>query len=486
MLSLFQANPCKHPVFYMNDVKFDILKSILEYMYLGEVHISNDNLKEFIRVAEGLKIRGLTKGGGKETFTPPTVNNAAPASHTTTTNHNNHVSPMEHFEEFDSDLSQQSGPNAESTKRIKMSDCFEAISGHTNDQQHNHQAAQQQQHQHHQPSHQQQIVHHSHHHVAHLHPQHHPNVHEQPLTASATNNKRSDQATTTTTTNSNKIQSLEPKVEMVEFMESQSVAAAVAVSVQHAAPPPAYCPIQSSLVIATGGEKATLTLDTSMMEESKLQVQQQHLQAAAQQHLQQQQSHQQMHGQNNASAANAAAWMDQKGVTEQQQQSALDAQVIQEAASGTNNVSGGADNKSATKPAKKQANCLNPHPCPVCARLYSNVSNLRQHMRLIHNRTEVCCPLCQKNFNSQLYLKRHYTSVHGYPNGSLSTTADGSVAGGGGGGGGSRRSEDSKGGSSSNNNNNNNNNSGQTNGTHGNSGWNLYEMDNSSSGNMCQ
>lgn len=45
----------------MNDVKYEILKAILEYMYLGEVHITNDNLKEFIKTAEGLQIRGLSK-----------------------------------------------------------------------------------------------------------------------------------------------------------------------------------------------------------------------------------------------------------------------------------------------------------------------------------------------------------------------------------------------------------------------------------------
>lgn len=151
-----------------------------------------------------------------------------------------------------------------------------------------------------------------------------------------------------------------------------------------------------------------------------------------------------------------------------------------------NNNSNSNNNKSASgKPAKKQANCLNPHPCPVCARLYSNVSNLRQHMRLIHNRTEVCCPLCQKNFNSQLYLKRHYTSVHGYPNGTLS------VSGGSDGGSGvvgvvpGMKVEE--GGSNSNNNNKGSNGgAGGAGSAHGNSGWNLYEMDNSSSGNMCQ
>lgn len=56
-----QENTSSHPIFFMNDVKFDILKAILEYMYLGEVHITNDHLKDFIRTAEALQIRGLSK-----------------------------------------------------------------------------------------------------------------------------------------------------------------------------------------------------------------------------------------------------------------------------------------------------------------------------------------------------------------------------------------------------------------------------------------
>lgn len=59
---LLKDNPANsHPIFYMNNVKFDVLKAILEYMYLGEVHITNENLKDFIKTAEALQIRGLSK-----------------------------------------------------------------------------------------------------------------------------------------------------------------------------------------------------------------------------------------------------------------------------------------------------------------------------------------------------------------------------------------------------------------------------------------
>jgi hypothetical protein len=58
---LLKENKSQHPIFFFHDISYDILKAILEYMYLGEVHITNDKLKDFIRVAEALQIRGLSR-----------------------------------------------------------------------------------------------------------------------------------------------------------------------------------------------------------------------------------------------------------------------------------------------------------------------------------------------------------------------------------------------------------------------------------------
>jgi BTB/POZ domain len=58
---LLKENHSAHPIFYFHDMSYEILKAIIEYMYLGEVHITNDNLKDFIKVAEALQIRGLSK-----------------------------------------------------------------------------------------------------------------------------------------------------------------------------------------------------------------------------------------------------------------------------------------------------------------------------------------------------------------------------------------------------------------------------------------
>ncbi|XP_050430027.1 sex determination protein fruitless-like isoform X4 [Adelges cooleyi] len=56
----------KHPIVILKDVKFQELKSMMDYMYRGEVNISQDQLSTFLKAAESLQIKGLTDGGGNE------------------------------------------------------------------------------------------------------------------------------------------------------------------------------------------------------------------------------------------------------------------------------------------------------------------------------------------------------------------------------------------------------------------------------------
>ncbi|KAK9752440.1 BTB/POZ domain [Popillia japonica] len=60
----------------------------------------------------------------------------------------------------------------------------------------------------------------------------------------------------------------------------------------------------------------------------------------------------------------------------------------------------------------KKLHSLDPRPCEECGRVYSNLSNLRQHMKLIHYPTYVQCPICQKDFKTDLYLRRHMLGSH--------------------------------------------------------------------------
>ncbi|KAG8233092.1 hypothetical protein J437_LFUL013092, partial [Ladona fulva] len=68
--SLFAANPCQHPIVILKDVKYADLKTMVDFMYYGEVNVSQDQLPSVLKTAEMLMIKGLAdlpnihKGGG--------------------------------------------------------------------------------------------------------------------------------------------------------------------------------------------------------------------------------------------------------------------------------------------------------------------------------------------------------------------------------------------------------------------------------------
>lgn len=57
----FQENPSKHPIIILKDVPFSHLQAILEYMYAGEVNVSQADLPAFLKTAERLKVKGLAE-----------------------------------------------------------------------------------------------------------------------------------------------------------------------------------------------------------------------------------------------------------------------------------------------------------------------------------------------------------------------------------------------------------------------------------------
>lgn len=61
--SLFVDNPCEHPTIILRDVEWGELKAAIEFMYKGEVNVLQEQIGPLLRVAEMLKIRGLTEIG---------------------------------------------------------------------------------------------------------------------------------------------------------------------------------------------------------------------------------------------------------------------------------------------------------------------------------------------------------------------------------------------------------------------------------------
>ncbi|KAJ8956937.1 hypothetical protein NQ318_014356 [Aromia moschata] len=59
--ALFINHPDKHPIVILKDVPYSDMRSLLDFMYRGEVSVDQDRLTAFLRVAESLRIKGLTE-----------------------------------------------------------------------------------------------------------------------------------------------------------------------------------------------------------------------------------------------------------------------------------------------------------------------------------------------------------------------------------------------------------------------------------------
>ncbi|OQR73885.1 hypothetical protein BIW11_01062 [Tropilaelaps mercedesae] len=73
--SLFIQNPCEHPIVILKDIRFVDLKALVQFMYRGEVNVSQDQLPTLLKAAEALKIKGLAEvtneSGSQKSGVPP-------------------------------------------------------------------------------------------------------------------------------------------------------------------------------------------------------------------------------------------------------------------------------------------------------------------------------------------------------------------------------------------------------------------------------
>lgn len=67
--TLFFDNPCQHPIIIMRDIKWAELKAAVEFMYKGEINVSQEQIGPLLKVAEMLKIRGLAEVNSDQELT---------------------------------------------------------------------------------------------------------------------------------------------------------------------------------------------------------------------------------------------------------------------------------------------------------------------------------------------------------------------------------------------------------------------------------
>ncbi|XP_046678661.1 broad-complex core protein isoforms 1/2/3/4/5-like isoform X4 [Homalodisca vitripennis] len=58
---LLKSTPCKHPVIVLQDVIFEDLHALVEFIYHGEVNVHQKALPSFLKTAEVLRVSGLTQ-----------------------------------------------------------------------------------------------------------------------------------------------------------------------------------------------------------------------------------------------------------------------------------------------------------------------------------------------------------------------------------------------------------------------------------------
>ena len=59
--SVLRQNPHQHPLIYLKGVKLSDLKSVLDFMYHGEVNVAEEELNSFLAVSKQLRVKGLTQ-----------------------------------------------------------------------------------------------------------------------------------------------------------------------------------------------------------------------------------------------------------------------------------------------------------------------------------------------------------------------------------------------------------------------------------------
>ncbi|XP_053621806.1 uncharacterized protein LOC128681713 isoform X1 [Plodia interpunctella] len=56
---LLLQNPCQHPIVLMRDMRFSEMQALVDFMYKGEVNVTQEELPSLLKSAEALQIRGL-------------------------------------------------------------------------------------------------------------------------------------------------------------------------------------------------------------------------------------------------------------------------------------------------------------------------------------------------------------------------------------------------------------------------------------------
>ena len=72
---MLRLHPHPHPLIYLKGVKYQHLLAVLDFMYHGEVNVTQEELNSILAVAEELKVKGLSE---ERDVDPPDEQDATP------------------------------------------------------------------------------------------------------------------------------------------------------------------------------------------------------------------------------------------------------------------------------------------------------------------------------------------------------------------------------------------------------------------------
>lgn len=122
---LLLHNPCQHPIIFMKDMKFHEMQSLIDFMYKGEVNVSQDDLPSLLKSAEALQIRGLCGSDqifGQQNFVKTQLARASAAVAAASSQASSSTIPINENEK-----SQNPDHNVKSEKTDEM-DCHQSAS----------------------------------------------------------------------------------------------------------------------------------------------------------------------------------------------------------------------------------------------------------------------------------------------------------------------------------------------------------------------
>ncbi|EEB19872.1 bric-A-brac, putative [Pediculus humanus corporis] len=78
MEELLSSNPCQHPIIFLKDMKFWQLQALIDFMYRGEVNVTQDKLPSLLSAAEALQIKGTGLASPVNHSAPPKITQVQP------------------------------------------------------------------------------------------------------------------------------------------------------------------------------------------------------------------------------------------------------------------------------------------------------------------------------------------------------------------------------------------------------------------------